>query len=105
MNTKKMVKTARKALTKMFGFEPLSNNGRHAWVISLEANNSNLKKYLIHLGTDPKLPGLFQTGVECCSDDADEKTRQEILKQVEKALAKAFPELYSVEDPTPPSIH
>lgn len=100
-----MIKKARNVLTNMVGFKPVSNNGRHAWMVSLEANHSNSKQYMIILGTDPKLPGLMQASVECWSDDADEKTRQEIQNQVLTELAKAFPKLFSVENPTAPSIH
>ena len=100
-----MVKKARNALTKKIGFKPASKNGRHAWIVSTAADHSTSENYAIVLGTDPKLPGLFQIQVVCHSDDADEQTRQEIETDLKMTLTKAFGKLYQVENPTPPSIH
>ena len=99
------LKKARNALTKKLGFKPASKNGRHAWIISTVAEDSNSQRYAIVLGTDPKLPGLFHLQVACYSDDANEQTRQEIETDLMTTLTKAFGKLYQVENPTPPSIH
>ncbi len=100
-----MVEKARNAMTKMIGHKPVSENGQHAWIVSTEADHSMNQQYAIVIGTDPKFPGLMQARVECHSTDADEKTRGEIENQVMELLVQTFPELYKIEDPTPPSVH